>query len=59
MEMLTEKLGLALVFFVRCLAWRHRVFMLFGSAVLAEPGQDSFMLRFLLLEAGTLPYYMP
>lgn len=53
MEMLTEKLGLALVFSFVVWLGATVFFMLFGSAVLAEPGQDSFMLRFLLLEAGT------
>ncbi|MFC8149549.1 DUF5367 family protein [Bacillus paralicheniformis] len=53
MEMLTEKLGLTLVFSFVVWLGATVFFMLFGSAVLAEPGQDAFMLRFLLLEAGT------
>lgn len=53
MDMLTEKLGLALVFSIVVWLGATVFFMLFGSAVLAEPGQDAFMLRFLLLEAGT------
>ncbi|MGO4899087.1 DUF5367 family protein [Bacillus sp. GM2] len=53
MERLTEKLGLALVFSFVVWLGATVFFMLFGSAVLAEPGQDAFMLRFLLLEAGT------
>lgn len=51
--MLTEKLGLALVFSIVVWLGATVFFMLFGSAVLAEPGQDAFMFRFLLLEAGT------
>lgn len=53
MGKLTEKLGLALVFSIVVWLGATVFFMLFGSAVLTEPGQDGFMLRFLLLEAGT------
>ncbi|MFN2747460.1 MULTISPECIES: DUF5367 family protein [Bacillus] len=51
--MFTEKLGLALVFSFLVWLGAAGFFMLFGESVLAEPGEDTFWSRFLLLEAGT------
>ncbi|ASB88949.1 DUF5367 family protein [Bacillus sonorensis] len=51
--MFTQKLGLALLFSFLVWLGATMFFVWFGDLVLVDPGQHSFLVRFLLLEAGT------
>ncbi|MEC1261920.1 DUF5367 family protein [Bacillus swezeyi] len=51
--MFTQKLGLTLLFSFLVWLGATMFFVLFGDSVLAEPGQHTFWIHFLLLETGT------